>query len=224
MRNALRPISRQLKKSGKVLLPTFDSSVTPGTILRVRKWNDITIIGSLARDPGISAAELEPPPPGDCFIPDVDRRNTLTLKGALELIQPNVKVKGEMNRVKEVRMEFVGLKVFRLDLMFLEELVERDPKIWNRMVGERLRSKRHFVAYEVIRGRLSMHFLGSGDAGIDVESAIPAKNIKALGGGAKYSWTNGAVLETTKDVVIAVDLLRYDFKKGVFREERSPFI
>lgn len=214
MAKSLRTLATQLKKNhGYALVPTFDDGVRPGTVVERRRWNDLNRIGQLTDDDAIARGDLgEIEGPTPCLLTEFNRRHELTLEAALDLLGPVGSAASEFERSREVVAGFDSPVTYSSSLFTLEDALERDPRFWERTVGQHLRSRRHYVVYRVVRARLSFLFRGTGSAGIDMKST-KLRNLKSVELSAGWSWRNEATLESKKEILVAVEMARYRSRK-----------
>jgi hypothetical protein len=69
-----------------------------------------------------------------------------------------------------------------------------------------------FIVVQIIRCKLTFLFRGNGSFGLDLQ-ATTLKNLKSAGLDAKWTWRNESTLESNKEVLLAVEIVRYDQKK-----------
>lgn len=217
MAKGLKTLANQLKRNhGVLLIPTFDTGIKPGTLLTVNRWNNIDRIGHLTDDRSITAATLgtiEGPSP--CLLADFKRTHELQLDAALDLIKPKGTAKAQFKRSREVVASFDSPVTYTASLLQLEDVVEASAGLWERNVGQRLKLKKTWVVFQVIRAKLSFLFRGSGGVGVNLKATALGK-LSNVGLGGKWSWRNEATLESKQELVVAVEAARYGFKKKRF--------
>jgi hypothetical protein len=199
-----------------MLVPTFEGGIRPGTILDVRRWNDIDAVGALTDDRSIRAEDLGPVEgPTPCLLADLRSVHELQVGAALELLRPVGAARARFRAAREAVISFDSPVTYKVSLLRLEDAVERDPTLWERNVGQRLRMKRARVVFQVVRGKLTFLFRGSGGAGIDLESTA-LRNLGRVKLGQNWSWRNEATLESKRELVLAVETARYQVKRRRF--------
>ncbi len=210
MAKSLRTLAAQLKKNhGFALIPSFDHSIEPGSILEWRRWNDINHIGKLTDDRAIRRADLgEIEGPIPCQLADFNRKHEMTVGAALDLLKPAPSANAEFNRAREVIASFESPVLYSASLFVLEDAIEQDPRFWDRTVGQHLRLKRRYVVYQIVRAKLSFFFRGGGSAGVDLRASKlgDLATVKLKTG---WSWRNEATLESKKEILLAVEMARY---------------
>ncbi|HEY9183128.1 MAG TPA: hypothetical protein VIQ99_08010, partial [Gammaproteobacteria bacterium] len=90
----LRTLADQLwKNHGVSLIPTFDSSIAPGSVLLRTDWNRIGHIGNISSI--IDTAKLPPiVGPAPCMLADFKRSHELNIDAAIELLGAPASVGG----------------------------------------------------------------------------------------------------------------------------------
>lgn len=209
----LKTLASQLKKNhGMLLVSTFDASFTPGTVVNVAGWNDITKIDHLSREfPNLPAVEG----PSACLLADFKRNHELSVDAAATLVQAPVSAKVQFQKASDVVCAFDSPVTYSLSLLGLEDLLESTPAIWTKALGQALKLKRTHVVFQTVRGRISFLFRGSGGIGIDLQSGALG-NLSSAGLGTGWKWRNEATLESKQEVLIAVEAARYNATKQRF--------
>lgn len=219
MAKSLKVLAAKLREQGLRLVPTFDLGIVPGSILEVRRWNDINRVGHITDDPAIQPGDLDIEGPTPCALLDTVRGSGLEVKAALEMLQPSAAAKAEFLSAKEALVNFDSPVSYTVSRIRLEDTIERAPGFWDRNTGQHLRPKKRYLTIQVIRGRVAFLFRGSGSGGVDLRSTA-LKNLKEAGLSGRWRWRNASTLETKDEVVIAVDLARYNFRKKMLVSER----
>ena len=216
MGKSLSTLAGQLRRNhGFHLIPTFDNGIVPGTIVHRRRWNDISRVGRLVDDRAIDDEALGPVEgPTPCLLADFNRIHELSMRGALELLTPRTaSARAEFRKAKEAVAMFGAPMLYTRSLILMEDAIEADPGIWDRGVGERIRSRNHYVVFQVVRARLTFLFRGSGTTAVDLQSGA-LKKLSSAGLGADWTWRNEATLESKKEIVVAAELARYRRKRN----------
>jgi hypothetical protein len=211
MAKSLMMLANQLRKNhGVHLVTTFDSGIEPGVLIERKKWSDIHRVARLTDDSAISATDLGPlEGPWPCLLADFTRNHEISLNAAMELLQPSASATAAFTKAKQVVACFTAPVIYGRSLVKLEDAIEKDPKFWERNLAQRLKSRQTFVVFEVVRSKLAFLFRGSGRAGIDLESTA-LKDLKRAGLSAGWSWRNEATLESKKEMVVGVEIARYN--------------
>jgi hypothetical protein len=205
---SLKTLSEQLEKNhGLVLVTTFDTAIVPGSVLSVKRWSDVTLIGHL-KD-GIPGDRLPPVEgPMACMLADFRRTHELGVNAALELIRPKPLAAAQFLRASEVVASFDSPVSYRMSLIAIEDALEATHGLWTKALGQQLAAKRTRTVFQVIRGKVTFMFRGSGRAGLDLRSS-ELGDLRGAGLLAGWSWRNEATLESKEEVVIAVEATRY---------------
>ena len=215
MAKSLRTLALQLRRNhGVTWIPTFDAGIRPGSVLDFKRWNDVDHIGHLTDDPALAEQDLEVVGPVPCLLADLRRTHEVRLSAALELLQPRPSAQADFQRAKEVVVGFDSPVSYTTSLIRLETVLEADPELWQRPLGQWLKRRRTRVVFQVIRGRLSFLFRGSGAAGVDLQAELA--NLDRIRLGDRWQWRNEATLESKHEVVLAVETARYRFKHRRF--------
>ena len=220
----LKTLADQLwKNHGVSLIPTFDSSIAPGSVLLRTDWNRIGHIGNISSI--IPAAQLPPVVgPSPCMLADFKRSHELNIDAAIELLGAPASVGGQFQRAADAAATFDSPVTYAMDLLRLEDVIEsQGKKFWNSALGQKLQerktSKDTRIVFQTIRGRLSFVFRDSGGVGVDLKSG-PLGDLSKVGLKAGWRWRNEATLESKKELVIAVDYAWYDKRREMFREDK----
>jgi hypothetical protein len=218
---SLKTLADQVwKNHGVTLIPTFDNSVEAGTVLGRLDWNNINVIGHLSNT-SAGGALPEVQGPKSCMLADFKRSHELNVGAAVSLLRAPAKIGAKLQRVTDVAVSFDSPVTYTMDLLRLEDVVEQQPgSFWATALGQRLRTdNKTRVVYQVIRGRISFLFRGSGGVGVDLQ-ADKLSDLGNVGLSAGWKWRNEATLESKHEVVLAVDYAWYDWKKRRFREDK----
>jgi len=220
----LKTLADQLwKNHGVSLVPTFDSSIAPGSVLLRSDWNQLGHIGNIT---SIVDATKVPPivGPSPCMLADFKRSHELNVDAAVELLGAPVNAGVQFNRAADAAAAFDSPVTYTMDLLRLEDVIEaQGKKFWNSALGQKLLDRKTGkdtrIVYQTIRGRLSFVFRGSGGVGVDLKSG-PLGDLSSVGLKAGWRWRNEATLESKKELVIAVDYAWYDKRREMFREDK----
>ena len=214
MAKGLKVLFKQLRQNhGIRLITTFDDAIVPGSLVETRGWADVTPFSKLWTDPAITRADLGPlEGPTQVGLVDFSRTHELNMTSALELIKPKAAAKAGFQRAKEAVATFESPVAYGLDLVTVENAIEKDPEFWNRNLGSRLLLKNVRLVLRVYRARLSFFFKGSGGASVDLQ-ATPAGNLTKAGLRGGWTWRNSATLESKKEILVGVELYRYNRRK-----------
>ncbi len=218
---SLKTLADQLwDNHGFTLIPTFDGSIEVGTVLARSDWNNLNVVGQLRNSVDVEALPTIVGPKA-CMLADFRRSHEVSLEAAVSLIGAPAKVGGTWQQVTDVSASFDAPVTYTMDLIHLEDVVEALPeKFWNGALGQRLRTDQDTrVVYQVVRGRMSFLFRGSGGVGVDLR-ASQVIDLANVGLEAAWAWRNEATLESKCEVVLAVDYAWYDAKKQRFREDK----
>lgn len=216
---SLKTLADQLwKNHGITLIPTFDNTISAGSVLSRLHWNNINLIGQLANS---SAKDSLPPVEGpkSCLLADFKRSHELNVSAAVSLLQAPAKIGVKLQTVVDVVANFDSPVTYTMDLLRLEDALEGQPDtFWTTALGQRLSTdKRTRIVYQVIRGKISFMFRGSGGVGVDLQAdKIP--DLGEVGLSTGWKWRNEATLESKQELVIAVDYAWYNWKRKRFQE------
>ncbi|MHC4093747.1 MAG: hypothetical protein ACYSVY_26330 [Planctomycetota bacterium] len=199
-------------------MPTLDTGIRPGTIIRRQGWNNITRVGQLGEDKAISAQSLRAAIEGPTHLglQNFAREYELSVGAAVDLIQPtSSSARAKFKRAKKVEATFEAPNSFFLSLTFLSDAVAADPDFWERSTGRRLEARNRFVVFQVIKAKLSLAFIGTGNLGIDVKVG-PGGDMKSTGLGFVWKWKNKSTLTSPRELVVAMEMARYKESKKLF--------
>jgi len=218
---SLKTLADQLwKNHGVTLIPTFDDSIEAGSVLDRQNWNNIGVVGHLNKS---SAKDALPTVEGpkSCMLADFKRSHELNVDAALSLLHAPAKLGAKFQDVTDVVTSFDSPVTYTMDLLQLEDVLETQPDtFWTSAVGQHLSNdNKTRIVFQVIRGKMTFLFRGSGGVGLDVK-ADKVPNLGDVGLGAEWKWRNEATLESKEEVVLAVDYAWYDVKKRRFRQDK----
>lgn len=207
MASALKALSKRLRRQyGKLLVTTFDDGFEPGSILQARSWNDLNLVGHLNKT--ISRSELpEIVGPTTVLFGNFEREHELNIGGALDLIRPNANAAARFKKAKSSQATFESLLATSYDLFELSDLLRSRDAFWETTLGEAMQERRTRICYQAIRGKITFSFQGSGEALIDMKAAIG--NLRSAGIDSGWKWRNNFILESKKEVTIAIETARW---------------
>ena len=214
MAKGLKVLFKQLRQNhGIRLITTFDDAIVPGSLVETHGWSDVNPLSKLWTDPVITRADLGPVEgPTQVGFVDFSRKHELNMNSALDLIKPKAAAKAGFDRAKEAVATFESPVAYGLDLVTVENAIEKDPEFWNRNLGARLLLKNVRVVLRIYRARLSFFFKGSSGASVDLQ-ATPAGDLAKAGLKGGWTWRNSATLESRKEILVGVELYRYNRRK-----------
>ena len=214
MAKGLKVLFKQLRQNhGIRLISTFDDAIVPGSVVELVSWNDVNPLTKLWTDPGISREDLGAVEgPTQVGLVDFSRKHELNLGAALDLIKPKAAAKAGFKHAREAVATFESPVAYGLDVIEVENAIEKDPGFWNRNLGERLSLRGVRIVLRVYRARLSFFFKGSGGASMDVQGTA-AGNLAKAGIKGSWNWRNSATLESAKEILVGVELYRYNKSK-----------
>ena len=207
MASQLKELSKRLRRQyGKLLIATFNEGFAPGSVLEARSWNDLNLVGHLNKT--IPKAELpELVGPTTVLFGNFEREHELNIGGALDLIQPNASAKSKFKKAKSSQATFESLLATSYDLFELSDLLRSRDSFWTTTLGETMQERRTRICYQAIRGKITFSFQGSGEALIDMKATVG--NLRSAGIDSGWKWRNNFLLESKKEVTIAIETARW---------------
>ncbi len=211
MGKSLETLYRELRKVGLQLVPTFDTGIKNGTIVKVARWSDVTPVGHLTDDKKIRKRDLgDEIGPSLLALQDFSREHDLTVDAALDLLKPKASLEPAFKKAKQIVAMFESPTSRRLSLNPMTDAMNEAEGIWSRTVGRRLKMKNRFVVFQTVKCKLSL--LGTGNVGLDLKAELP-RNLSEIGIAGGWRWRNESTIESTRELLVAVELARYNKRK-----------
>jgi hypothetical protein len=210
MANSLTTLKKELKKVGFQLVPSFDTRITPGSIIHRPKWNDLSKESHINYDKAIKAMSLDVEGPALLGIQNFVKGIDFTVGASAKLLNlTSASAKASFAKVKQVAVSFETPLSNSMNLDQMSDAINSDPLFWTRATGRRLLQPKRYVAYQVVTAKIALVFLGKGNIAVGVK-ARTIGDLKSAGLSSTWKWRNEYSLESKKELVIAVDLAVYD--------------
>jgi len=214
MAKPLARLRKQFAAQGWRLLFSFDTTVSPGSIVEIRTARDLNNLSSIFKYP--AAKDVAVLGPADVGLLDFTRAHQLSLGAAAELLG-GVGLKPKLKNVKTATLSLDRpMKWYIEDKIELFSTLTGDPDWPASAYAERLAMKKHYLVTEVVKTKLRYTFQGLGDVALTAE-ATGFKNLRSVKLDTAYEWDNQYELIAKAPLVIAYEAVQWRPRKGIFR-------
>jgi hypothetical protein len=212
-----KPLSRlrkQFAAQGWRLLFSFDTTVSPGSIVELKRARDLNNLSSIFKYP--AAKDVAVLGPADVGLLDFTRAHQLTLDAAATLLG-GAGLKPKMRNIKTATLSLDRpMKWYIEDKIELFSTLAGDPDWPASAYAERLAMKKHYLVTEVVKTTLRYTFHGLGDAALTAD-ATGLRSLRSVKLHSAYEWDNQYELTAKAPLVIAYEAVQWRPRKGIFR-------